>query len=280
MPGTLFVVATPIGNLEDMTHRAVRVLAEAGVIAAEDTRRTAILLRRYGISTPTTSFHEHNEREKLPRLVDRLHSGESVAIVSDAGTPGLSDPGYRLVRAALDRQIRVEAIPGPSAILSSLVVSGLPTHRFVFEGFAPPRAEARRAWLQTLAREARTSVFFEAPHRVRATLAAALEIIGDREVAVVRELSKIHEEVVRGPISSVLDRLSAPRGEITIVLAPWSGEDVPERQPTDRDIFEAFGQMTESAGLGRRQILAALAGRFRMPVNAVYAAIERAKKSV
>jgi 16S rRNA (cytidine1402-2'-O)-methyltransferase len=280
MPGTLFVVATPIGNLEDMTHRAVRVLAEAGVIAAEDTRRTAILLRRYGISTPTTSFHEHNEREKLPRLIDRLHSGESVAIVSDAGTPGLSDPGYRLVRAALDRQIRVEAIPGPSAILSSLVVSGLPTHRFVFEGFAPPRAEARRAWLQTLAREARTSVFFEAPHRVRATLAAALEIIGDREVAVVRELSKIHEEVVRGPISSVLDRLSAPRGEITIVLAPWSGEDVPERQPTDRDIFEAFGQMTESAGLGRRQILAALAGRLRMPVNAVYAAIERAKKSV
>ena len=280
MPGTLFVVATPIGNLEDMTHRAVRVLAEAGVIAAEDTRRTAILLRRYGISTPTTSFHEHNEREKLPRLIDRLHSGESVAIVSDAGTPGLSDPGYRLVRAALDRQIRVEAIPGPSAILSSLVVSGLPTHRFVFEGFAPPRAEARRAWLQTLAREARTSVFFEAPHRVRATLAAALEIIGDREVAVVRELTKIHEEILRGPISSVLDRLSAPRGEITIVLAPWSGEDVPERQPTDRDIFEAFGQMTESAGLGRRQILAALAGRLRMPVNAVYAAIERAKKSV
>ena len=280
MPGTLFVVATPIGNLEDMTHRAVRVLAEAGVIAAEDTRRTAILLRRYGISTPTTSFHEHNEREKLPRLIERLHSGESVAIVSDAGTPGISDPGYRLVRAALDRQIRVEAIPGPSAILSSLVVSGLPTHRFVFEGFAPPRAEARRAWLQTLAREGRTSVFFEAPHRVRATLAAALEIIGDREVAVVRELSKIHEEILRGPISSVLDRLSAPRGEITIVLAPWAGEDVPEQQPTDRDIFEAFGQMTKSAKLGRRQILAALAGRFRMPVNAIYAAVERAKKSV
>jgi len=280
MPGTLFVVATPIGNLEDMTHRAVRVLAEAGVIAAEDTRRTAILLRRYGISTPTTSFHEHNEREKLPRLIERLHSGESVAIVSDAGTPGISDPGYRLVRAALDHQIRVEAIPGPSAILASLVVSGLPTHRFVFEGFAPPRAEARRAWLQTLAREGRTSVFFEAPHRVRATLAAALEIIGDREVAVVRELSKIHEEILRGPISSVLDRLSAPRGEITIVLAPWAGEDVPEQQPTDRDIFEAFGQMTKSAKLGRRQILAALAGRFRMPVNAIYAAVERAKKSV
>ena len=280
MPGTLFVVATPIGNLEDMTLRAVRVLAEASVIAAEDTRRTAILLRRYGISTPTTSFHEHNEREKLPRLIERLHSGESVAIVSDAGTPGISDPGYRLVRAALDHQIRVEAIPGPSAILSSLVVSGLPTHRFVFEGFAPPRAEARRAWLQTLAREARTSVFFEAPHRVRATLAAALEIIGDREVAVVRELSKIHEEILRGPISSVLDRLSAPRGEITIVLAPWAGEDVPEQQPTDRDIFEAFGQMTKSAKLGRRQILAALAGRFRMPVNAIYAAVERAKKSV
>jgi len=280
MPGTLFVVATPIGNLEDMTHRAVRVLAEAGVIAAEDTRRTAILLRRYGISTPTTSFHEHNEREKLPRLIERLHSGESVAIVSDAGTPGISDPGYRLVRAALDHQIRVEAIPVPSAILASLVVSGLPTHRFVFEGFAPPRAEARRAWLQTLAREGRTSVFFEAPHRVRATLAAALEIIGDREVAVVRELSKIHEEILRGPISSVLDRLSAPRGEITIVLAPWAGEDVPEQQPTDRDIFEAFGQMTKSAKLGRRQILAALAGRFRMPVNAIYAAVERAKKSV
>jgi 16S rRNA (cytidine1402-2'-O)-methyltransferase len=280
MPGTLFVVATPIGNLEDMTLRAVRVLAEASVIAAEDTRRTAVLLRRYGISTPTTSFHEHNERERLPRLIGRLESGDSVAIVSDAGTPGISDPGYRLVRAALDRQIHVEAIPGPSAILASLVVSGLPTRRFVFEGFAPARAEARRAWLQSLARETRTCVFFEAPHRVRATLAAALEILGDREVVVVRELSKIHEEVLRGPISTVLDRLSAPRGEITVVLAPWAGDDAAEQQPTDRHIFDAFGHMTESTGLGRRQILAALAERFRMPVNAVYAAVERAKKSV
>jgi len=279
MPGTLFVVATPIGNLEDMTYRAVRVLAEASVIAAEDTRRTATLLRRYGISTPTTSFHEHNEREKLPRLVERLRSGESVAIVSDAGTPGISDPGYRLVRAALDCRIRVEAIPGPSAILASLVVSGLPTRRFAFEGFAPPRAEARRAWLHGLAREKRTLVFFEAPHRVRATLAAALEILGDREVVVVRELSKIHEEVLRGPVSSVLERLSVPRGEITIVLAPWAGEDTPSGQPTDGEILGAFGQMTETGGLGRRQILAALAERFRMPVNAVYAAVERAKKS-
>jgi len=279
MPGTLFVVATPIGNLEDMTLRAVRVLGEASVIAAEDTRRTAILLRRYGISTPTTSFHEHNERERLPRLIERLKSGDSVAIVSDAGTPGISDPGYRLVRAALDHQIQVEAIPGPSAILASLVVSGLPTRRFVFEGFAPPRAEARRAWLQSLARERRTSVFFEAPHRVRATLAAALEILGDREVAVVRELSKIHEEVLRGSISTVLDRLSAPKGEITIVLAPWAGEDAATQQPTDRQIFDLFGHMTESTGLGRRQILAVLAEQFRMPVNAVYAAVERAKKS-
>jgi 16S rRNA (cytidine1402-2'-O)-methyltransferase len=279
MPGTLFVVATPIGNLEDMTHRAVRVLAEASVIAAEDTRRTAVLLRRYGISTPTTSFHEHNERERLPRLIERLESGDSVAIVSDAGTPGISDPGYRLVRAALDHRIHVEAIPGPSAILASLVLSGLPTGRFVFEGFAPPRADPRSAWLQGLAKERRTCVFFEAPHRVRATLAAALDILGDREVAVVRELSKIHEEVLRGPISSVLNQLSAPRGEITVVLAPWSGEDAAGHQPTDHDIFDEFGHMTESTGLGRRQILAALAERFGMPVNAVYAAVERAKKS-
>jgi 16S rRNA (cytidine1402-2'-O)-methyltransferase len=280
MPGTLFVVATPIGNLEDMTHRAVRVLTEASVIAAEDTRRTAILLRRYGISTPTTSFHEHNERERLPRLIERLESGDSVAIVSDAGTPGISDPGYRLVRAALDHRIDVEAIPGPSAILASLVVSGLPTRRFVFEGFVPPRAEARKAWLHGLAREKRTCVFFEAPHRVRATLAAALDVLGDREVAVVRELSKIHEEVLRGPISAVLDRLPAPRGEITIVLAPWSGEDTVAQQPTDRHILDEFGHMTKATGLGRRQILSALAERFGMPVNAVYAAVERAKKSV
>jgi 16S rRNA (cytidine1402-2'-O)-methyltransferase len=279
MPGTLFVVATPIGNLEDITFRAVRVLREASVIAAEDTRRTATLLHRYDISTPTTSFHEHNEREKLPHLIERLKSGDAVAVVSDAGTPGISDPGYRLVRAALDSRIRVEAIPGPSAILTSLVISGLPTHRFVFEGFPPPRAEARRAWLQRIAREERACVFFEAPHRLRATLTAALEILGDREVAVVRELTKVHEETIRGPISAVLQHLPGPRGEITVVLAPWTGDDAPEQQPPDSQILEEFGHMTESTGLARREIISVLAEQFRMPVRAVYAAVERAKKS-
>ena len=190
MAGTLFVVATPIGNLEDLSPRAARILGEVSLVAAEDTRHTARLLQRHGIRTSTISFHEHNERERVVSLIARLVAGDQVALVSDAGTPAISDPGFRLVRAAIDAGVRVEAIPGPSALVAALVVSGLPTDRFVFEGFAPPRQSARIAWLRALAAEHRTIVFYEAPHRLRAMLVDIRTVLGERRIAVARELDE------------------------------------------------------------------------------------------
>jgi 16S rRNA (cytidine1402-2'-O)-methyltransferase len=204
MRGTLFVVATPIGNLEDLSPRAARVMAEVAVVAAEDTRHTARLLRHLQITAQTVSFHEHNERQRIPALVGRLLAGEHVALVSDAGTPGVSAPGFRLVRAAIDAGIRVEPVPGPSALVAALVVSGLPTDRFVFEGFSPARQSARRAWLDRLADEPRTIIYYEAPHRLRESLEDLRDRLGDRPVAVARELTKVHEEVLRGTVAEVL----------------------------------------------------------------------------
>lgn len=277
MPGTLFVVATPIGNLEDITARALRVLREAAVIAAEDTRHTGRLLAHFGISTPTTSFYEQNERDKLPRLLDRLRAGDPVALVSDAGTPGVSDPGYRLVRAAVEAGIRVEAVPGASAILAALVASGLPTHAFTFLGFPPSRARARERWLADLATRRETTVFFEAPHRVRATLEAAVGVLGDRPVAVCRELTKLHEEIRRGPLAAVVAALPEPRGEFTIVVAPAEAPVVPAGLPEPEELLEAFGQLTEAEGLDRRGAISRLAERYAVPSREVYAAIEHAR---
>src|SRR4051812_34543428 len=203
MPGTLFVVATPIGNLEDITARALRVLREADLIAAEDTRRTAHLLARYAITTPTTSLHEHNEAAKTASLVERLQRGEAIALVSDAGTPTVSDPGGRLIRAAIDAGIRVEPIPGPSAVLAALAVSGLPTDTFTFLGFPPTRSKDRKAWFERLQTIGGTIVFFEAPHRIRGTLDDLVRIAGDVDVLLAREVTKAHEQLVRGPISKV-----------------------------------------------------------------------------
>jgi 16S rRNA (cytidine1402-2'-O)-methyltransferase len=277
MPGTLFVVATPIGNLEDITARALRVLREAAVIAAEDTRHTGRLLAHFGIPTPTTSFYEQNEREKLPRLLDRLRAGDAVALVSDAGTPGISDPGYRLVRAASAEGIRVEAVPGASAILTALVASGLPTNAFTFLGFAPSRAQARDHWLADLAARRETTIFFEAPHRVRATLEAAARVLGDRPVAVCRELTKLHEEVRRGPLAEVLASLPDPRGEFTIVFGPAEQAEVPATLPAPDELLAAFGQVTQETGVDRRGAISLLASRYGVPAREVYAAIERAK---
>jgi 16S rRNA (cytidine1402-2'-O)-methyltransferase len=276
MPGILHLVATPIGNLEDITLRALRVLREVSLVAAEDTRRTAGLLAHFSIRTPVESLHEHNEEARIPELLDRLGRGESVALVSDAGTPLLSDPGARLVRAAVAAGLRVEAIPGASAVVTALVGSGLPADTFSFLGFVPARASERRRWLLAAGAEPRTVVFFEAPHRIRATLAEALALLGDREVVVARELTKVHEEHLRGPLRAVLERLVEPRGEFTVVMAAAQAEPPPAALD-DEEALEEFRQLTARDGLSRREAVATLARRHGLPARDVYAAVERAK---
>jgi 16S rRNA (cytidine1402-2'-O)-methyltransferase len=277
--GTLFIVATPIGNLEDVTLRALRILRSVDLVAAEDTRHSAKLLTHYDIRTPTTSLHEHNEHAKVPALVARLLAGSSIALVSDAGTPAVSDPGYRLAEAAIAAGVRVEAIPGPSAVLAALVASGLPLDGFVFAGFAPARSAARRAWFAALASERRSIVFFEAPHRVVASLGDAGRTLGDRRVAVGRELTKLHETWVRGPISEVLTLLGEPRGEFTIVLEGARVDTAAVHpQVTDQQVLADFCRMTE-AGAGRREALAAVAKLHGMRSRDVFAAIDRARES-
>ncbi|HEX4348596.1 MAG TPA: 16S rRNA (cytidine(1402)-2'-O)-methyltransferase [Vicinamibacterales bacterium] len=280
MPATLYVVATPIGNLEDITARALRVLREVSVIAAEDTRRTAHLLARYAISTPTTSLHEHNEHLKSAAIIERLKRGESVAVVSDAGTPTVSDPGGRLVRAAIDAGIRLEPIPGPSASLAALAVSGMPTERFVFMGFPPTRSKDRKTWLRDLGAAAATAIFFEAPHRIRRTLEDVHQAVGDKSVLVARELTKVHEELVRGPISQVITRLSEPRGEYTVVVDIGyitNTAEIPVPDPAG--IATEFGVMTKNKAVTRRQAISALATKYGQSSREIYAAIEEAKSS-
>ncbi|HXL09667.1 MAG TPA: 16S rRNA (cytidine(1402)-2'-O)-methyltransferase, partial [Candidatus Bathyarchaeia archaeon] len=204
MPGTLYIVATPIGNLEDITLRALRVLKEVDVIAAEDTRHTQILLNHHGIRTPLTSYHEHNERTKAQELVTRLEQGKDIALVSDAGTPAISDPGFRLVVEAIRAAIRIIPVPGASALTAVLSASGLPTDRFIFEGFLPAKKKQRRERLHTLRDETRTLIFYEAPHRLRDALDDVHELLGNRETVLAREVSKVHEEFLRGPISELI----------------------------------------------------------------------------
>jgi 16S rRNA (cytidine1402-2'-O)-methyltransferase len=221
MPGTLYLIATPIGNLEDITHRAVRLLGEVEVIACEDTRHTKKLLNHYGINTRTISYHEHNERERSSELIERLTSGADVAVVSDAGTPGISDPGFRLARIAIDSGVQVVPVPGASALISALVASGLPTDEFFFGGFLPARSGARRARLSELRSLPATLIFYEGPHRIAATLKDALEILGERQAVVARELTKMHEEIVRGSLSELTARFSSPesaRGEMVLII--------------------------------------------------------------
>ena len=221
MAGTLYLIATPIGNLEDITHRAVRLLGEVELIACEDTRHTKKLLNHYGINTTTISYHEHNERERSRELIERLKSGADVAVVSDAGTPGISDPGFRLARIAIDSGVQVVPVPGASALISALVASGLPTDEFFFCGFLPARSGARRTRLSELRSLPATLIFYEGPHRIAATLKDALEILGERQAVVARELTKMHEEIARGSLSELTARFSSPesaRGEMVLMI--------------------------------------------------------------
>lgn len=232
MAGTLFIVATPIGNLEDITHRAVRVLREVDLIACEDTRHTQKLLNHFGIDTKTISYHEHNERERAEELGELLASGKNVALVSDAGMPLINDPGYRIVTAAIERDISVVPVPGPVALIVALAASGLPTDEFFFGGFLPARSTARRAKLEELRSISATLAFYEAPHRIAAALKDASEVLGNRRAVVARELTKLHEEFVRGTLNELVQQFSragAARGEIVLLI---SGEAV-ERSPAN-----------------------------------------------
>lgn len=222
MAGTLYIVATPIGNLEDISQRALRILREVDLIACEDTRHTSKLLHHFGIETKTISYHEHNERERAEELGSILESGKSVALVSDAGTPLISDPGFRLVNSAIEKGISVVPIPGAAAVVTALAASGLPTDQFYFAGFLPARANARRTKLEELAAIPGTLVFYEAPHRISATLRDAMNLLGDREAVVARELTKLHEEFTRGRLSELAEAFSKSenvRGEIVLMIS-------------------------------------------------------------
>jgi 16S rRNA (cytidine1402-2'-O)-methyltransferase len=281
MPGTLFVVATPIGNLEDVSARALRVLREVAVVAAEDTRRTAKLFSRYSIQTPLTSLHAHNEASKAGGLVERLAAGESVALVSDAGTPTVSDPGGVLVAAAIEASIDVVPVPGPNAALALLSVAGLPMQSFVFLGFPPTGSSDRIEWMSDLVSQDRTAVFYESPHRIVETLESIRAKCGECHIVVGRELTKVHEEVLRGSVSSVLERIGTPRGEFCVaVMVGHTTEHAGSAAPSDEAIASEFGLETNKTGITRRKALSAVSRKLGLPPNVVYAAIERVRNSI
>lgn len=231
--GTLHLVATPIGNLEDVTHRALRILSEADLVAAEDTRHTRRLLDHYGIRVPVTSLYEHNERARVPALLAKLAAGGSVAVVTDAGSPGIADPGFPLVRAAIAAGVRVESVPGPSAVIAALQVSGLATDAFTFIGFLPPRSAARRRRLEELKERRETVVAFESPHRIAPCLDDVAAVWGRRPVALARELTKTFEQVLRGTAAEVQGALNPEtrRGEMVLVLSGWTRRDERAARP-------------------------------------------------
>ncbi len=267
MAGTLYVVATPIGNLEDISLRALRILKEVHLIAAEDTRHTRILLDHYGIHTPLTSYHEHNEKSKTLALVARLIEGESVALVSDAGTPLLSDPGYRLVREAIKAGIHIVPVPGASALTAVLSVCGLPMDGFVFEGFLPAKRGERIERLMSLREEPRTLVFYEVPHRIDESLQDLLTVLGDREVVVGREVTKLHEEFIRGRLMDVIARgeLVGWRGEITLVV---KGPE--QNQRPSRELLLSEIRKLRNDGLRIKEIAEVLGKKFSYSKRDIY----------
>lgn len=269
MPGVLYVVGTPIGNLEDITLRALRILKEVDLIAAEDTRHTKKLLTHYGIDTPLTSYYDHIEIEKAPALIAQLHEGKTIALVSDAGTPGIADPGYRLVKGAADAGIPVVPIPGPSTMTALLSIGGLPTDRFAFEGFLPSKPAQRRKTLQLLKQERRTLIFFESPHRVLDTLADIEAVFGDRQLVLGRELTKMFEEVLRGRVSEIRARLHERevKGEVALLVSGATEEQQSEEaQPLAEEVQHLLAQglplkeiaqiVGEHRGISKRDVYA------------------------
>lgn len=265
-PGTLYLVATPIGNLEDLTLRALRILQEVDLVAAEDTRHSRKLFSHYGIKTPLTSYFQHNEATKGETLIRALRDGRSVALISDAGTPAISDPGFALVRRCHEEGIPVSAVPGPSALIAALSMAGLPTERFAFEGFLPAKPAARRQALRELRGERRTLVFYEAPHRLPAALRDVRVELGDlREVAVVRELTKLHEELFRGTAAQACEHFREKvKGEIVLLIGP-----APEEAPKE-SVREALRRWRAETDLPMREIVKRVAKEHGLPGSEVY----------
>lgn len=272
MAGTLFVVATPIGNLEDITFRALRTIKEAGIIAAEDTRQTKKLLAHYGIHTRLTSYFEHNEVEKAPLLIEKLKQGSDIALVSDAGTPGISDPGFRLIRLAVENSIPVVSIPGPSALISVLSVSGLPLDEFTFKGFVPAQASQRKKFLLGLKTPNHTFVMFESARRIKDTLDGILEVIGDPDVIIAREMTKLHEEILRGKASALKDGIKDRelKGEITLMVR--TGEAQKEAAAPAEEIEKLL-----RSGFHLKDVVKAVAQEFDLPKSEVYKEALRVK---
>jgi 16S rRNA (cytidine1402-2'-O)-methyltransferase len=260
----LYAVATPIGNLEDVSQRALRILREVRLIAAEDTRKTRRLLNFYGIKTPLTSYFKHNRLAKLDHILERLAEGD-IALVSEAGMPGISDPGYELIAEASRRNIQVVPVPGPSAVTTALAASGLPADRFTFTGFLPNRASPRRRVLESLSAETGTIIALEAPHRLTAALADILAVLGDRRLAVCRELTKLHEEVFRGTVSEAIEHFAEPRGEFTLVIEGKTATDKPQiTEAIERQLHqmylkgsrarEAIAAVAAATGVSRKEL--------------------------
>jgi 16S rRNA (cytidine1402-2'-O)-methyltransferase len=267
--GTLYVMATPIGNLEDMTLRAIRILREVGLIAAEDTRHTRKLLNAYDVRTRMISLHEHNEECRIPSLIAKMRDGLSIAHVSDAGTPGLSDPGFRLIRASIAHEIPVVPIPGVSAVITALSASGLTMNRFLFQGFLPTKAAGRRRMLAGLAMETGTLVFFESPHRLLPALQDVSDIMGNRNVVICRELTKMHESFIRATVQDAMRALAGGpiKGEITLLV---SGRPETKPQWSDDALLHRFEQLQRDATLSHRDCVDRIVAETGIPKSRVY----------
>jgi 16S rRNA (cytidine1402-2'-O)-methyltransferase len=276
-PGTLYLVGTPIGNLEDITLRALRVLKEADVIACEDTRQTAKLLHHYAIDKPTVSYHEHNELTRAAGLVARLERGDNVAVVSDAGMPGINDPGYRLVTLAIQHGIRVEPIPGASAFLSALVASGLPTDAFHFGGFLPAKSGARRSSLEAIRKSSQTEIFYDAPHRIVETIRDIVETLGPaRHVVVGREITKMHEEFLRGPAGDLLAQLEQRgeiRGEITLLIG--KADEAANPVTSSKSVVQRVRELVREQKLEEKAALKQAAKEYGLSKSEAYRELQR-----
>lgn len=276
--GTLFVVATPIGNLEDITLRALRILREVDLVAAEDTRRTGNLLRHFEIGTPLLSLHEHNESARIPKVIEHLRAGRSLALVSDAGTPGISDPGATIVRAVREAGLAVVPIPGASAVATAISAAGLKEGKFTFGEFPPIRSKDRKLWFEWVSQHRHENVvFFEAPHRVLQTLAELGQILGEQPIIGGREVTKLHEEWVSGTAKELAERFAEPTGEFVFVIPAQEYGNKGQILPDDEEIYRRFGQIAEKTAVSRRDAVKQVAESLGLAPKYVYDAIERAK---